>query len=107
MISEEVPSINCGMRGLSYVEVKVTGPNKDLHSGHYGGAIAGCTPEKKKYYRALMKETDPFGSASSSCLSFVTAYSTVLLESGVLNAGSTTMLIWAGSEMRLPTMFVR
>lgn len=40
MISEQVPSINCGMRGLAYVEVKVTGPNKDLHSGHYGGAIA-------------------------------------------------------------------
>ena len=40
MISEKVPSINCGMRGLSYLEVKVTGPNKDLHSGHYGGAIA-------------------------------------------------------------------
>ena len=36
MISESVPSINCGMRGLSYVEVKVTGPDKDLHSGHYG-----------------------------------------------------------------------
>lgn len=40
MISEKVPSINCGMRGLSYVEVKVTGPDKDLHSGHYGGAVA-------------------------------------------------------------------
>lgn len=40
MISEKVPSINCGMRGLSYVEIKVTGPNKDLHSGHYGGAVA-------------------------------------------------------------------
>lgn len=40
MISESVPSINCGMRGLAYVEVKVTGPNKDLHSGHYGGAVA-------------------------------------------------------------------
>ena len=39
-ISERVPSINCGMRGLSYLEVKVTGPNKDLHSGHYGGAVA-------------------------------------------------------------------
>ncbi|MFA5444354.1 MAG: dipeptidase [Bacteroidales bacterium] len=39
MISEEVPSINTGMRGLAYVEVKVTGPDKDLHSGHYGGAI--------------------------------------------------------------------
>ena len=34
MISEKVPSINCGMRGLAYLEVTLTGPNKDLHSGH-------------------------------------------------------------------------
>lgn len=40
MISDTVPSINCGMRGLCYLEVKVTGPNKDLHSGHFGGAVA-------------------------------------------------------------------
>ena len=40
MISDKVPSINCGMRGLAYLEVCVTGPNKDLHSGHYGGAVA-------------------------------------------------------------------
>ena len=40
MICEKVPSINCGMRGLAYLEVTVTGPNKDLHSGHYGGAVA-------------------------------------------------------------------
>ncbi len=40
MIAENIPSLNVGMRGLSYVEVEVTGPNKDLHSGHYGGAIA-------------------------------------------------------------------
>ena len=40
MISEKVPSINCGMRGMAYLEVTVTGPNKDLHSGHYGGAVA-------------------------------------------------------------------
>jgi len=39
MISEKVPSINCGMRGITYMEVKVTGPDKDLHSGHYGGAV--------------------------------------------------------------------
>lgn len=39
MISQNVPSINCGMRGLAYMEVEVTGPNKDLHSGHYGGAV--------------------------------------------------------------------
>jgi len=40
MLDEKIPSINCGMRGLSYLEVKVTGPDKDLHSGHYGGAVA-------------------------------------------------------------------
>ena len=40
MISEQVPSINCGMRGLAYLEVTVTGPDRDLHSGHYGGAVA-------------------------------------------------------------------
>lgn len=40
MISDKVPSINCGMRGLAYLEVGVTGPSHDLHSGHYGGAVA-------------------------------------------------------------------
>ncbi len=40
MIDEKIPSLNVGMRGLAYVEVEVTGPNKDLHSGHYGGAVA-------------------------------------------------------------------
>ncbi len=39
MIDEKIPSLNVGMRGLAYMEVEVTGPNKDLHSGHYGGAI--------------------------------------------------------------------
>ncbi len=39
MIDEKIPSLNVGMRGLTYMEVEVTGPNKDLHSGHYGGAI--------------------------------------------------------------------
>ena len=40
MISLEHPSIDIGVRGLSYIEVEVTGPNRDLHSGVYGGAVA-------------------------------------------------------------------
>ncbi len=39
MIANDIPSINVGLRGLSYVEIEVTGPNRDLHSGVYGGAV--------------------------------------------------------------------
>lgn len=40
MVSAEVPSLTTGLRGLAYWELEVTGPNRDLHSGHFGGAVA-------------------------------------------------------------------
>ena len=39
MVSTEVPSLTSGLRGLAYWEIEVTGPNRDLHSGHFGGAV--------------------------------------------------------------------
>ena len=40
MLGAELPSLTTGLRGLAYWEIEVTGPNRDLHSGHFGGAVA-------------------------------------------------------------------
>jgi len=40
MVSADVPSLTTGLRGLAYWQIEVTGPNRDLHSGHFGGAVA-------------------------------------------------------------------
>lgn len=56
MIANEHPSITTGLRGLSYVEVEVTGPNRDLHSGIYGGAVANPINVLSKLIASLQDE---------------------------------------------------
>ncbi|WP_420154635.1 dipeptidase [Siphonobacter sp.] len=56
MISNDTPSIDTGLRGLSYVEVEVTGPNRDLHSGVYGGAVANPINTLAKMIASLHDE---------------------------------------------------
>ena len=58
MISNTQPSITTGLRGLSYVEVEVTGPNRDLHSGLYGGAVANPINILTKMIAALHDENN-------------------------------------------------
>ena len=56
MIANDIPSITTGLRGLSYVEVEVTGPNRDLHSGLYGGAVANPINTLTKMIASLHNE---------------------------------------------------
>lgn len=58
MISNTQPSITTGLRGLSYVEVEVTGPNRDLHSGLYGGAVANPINILNKMIASLHDENN-------------------------------------------------
>ena len=57
LLSWQVPSITCGLRGLCYAEVEVTGPDKDLHSGLYGGAVANPINVLSKMIASLVDET--------------------------------------------------
>src|SRR5690606_11019732 len=58
MISMEHPSIETGLRGLAYMEVEVTGPNRDLHSGVYGGAVANPINQLCKMIASLHDENN-------------------------------------------------
>lgn len=58
MLANDVPSITTGLRGLSYVEVEVTGPNRDLHSGLYGGCVANPINTLAKMIASLHDENN-------------------------------------------------
>lgn len=58
MIGKDTPSLTTGLRGLAYWEIEVTGPNRDLHSGHFGGAVANPI---NKLCQILAKVTDENG----------------------------------------------
>jgi len=58
IIANDTPSITVGLRGLSYVEVEVTGPNRDLHSGVYGGAVANPANTLCEMIASLKDEND-------------------------------------------------
>lgn len=58
MIAKDIPSITVGLRGLSYLEVELTGPNRDLHSGLYGGAVGNPANQLAKMIASLTDENN-------------------------------------------------
>lgn len=56
MIARDIPSITTGLRGLAYWQVEVTGPNKDLHSGLFGGSVANPINELAKLIAQMVDE---------------------------------------------------
>jgi acetylornithine deacetylase/succinyl-diaminopimelate desuccinylase-like protein len=58
MIAQDIPSITVGLRGLCYLEVEVTGPNRDLHSGLFGGAVANPINVLSKMIASLHDENN-------------------------------------------------
>jgi acetylornithine deacetylase/succinyl-diaminopimelate desuccinylase-like protein len=58
MIAPDIPSITTGLRGLTYLQVEVTGPNRDLHSGLFGGAVANPINELAKIIAKLTDENN-------------------------------------------------
>lgn len=56
MVSAETPSLTTGLRGLAYWEIEVTGPNRDLHSGHFGGAVGNPINELCKLIARVQDE---------------------------------------------------
>ena len=58
IIANDTPSISVGLRGLSYVEVEVTGPNRDLHSGVYGGVVANPINILSQMIASMMDENN-------------------------------------------------
>lgn len=58
LIAQDIPSITVGLRGLSYVEIEVTGPNRDLHSGLFGGAVANPANVLSKMLASLIDENN-------------------------------------------------
>jgi acetylornithine deacetylase/succinyl-diaminopimelate desuccinylase-like protein len=58
IVANDIPSIDVGLRGLSYLEVEVTGANRDLHSGVYGGAVANPINVLSKMIASLHDENN-------------------------------------------------